>query len=64
MIEYALNYIADKIEGTNDYILSKDKITKSITLAMLYVKGDYYLGEFITALKNALEMGLPQCLMN
>lgn len=26
---------------------------------MLYVKGDYYLNEFVTALKHALELALP-----
>ncbi len=26
---------------------------------MLYVKGDYYLGEFISALKHAIELALP-----
>lgn len=26
---------------------------------MLYVKGDYYLNEYVTALKHALELALP-----
>lgn len=26
---------------------------------MLYVKGDYYLNEFINALKHAIELALP-----
>jgi len=35
------------------------KVSKSIALAMLYVKGDYYLNEFISALKNAIELAMP-----
>lgn len=26
---------------------------------MLYVKGDYYLNEFISALKHAIELAIP-----
>lgn len=39
--------------------LNLSKIKKSIALAILYVKGDYYLNEYISALKQALEMALP-----
>ena len=28
-------------------------------LAMLYVKGDYYLSEFISGLKHAIELAIP-----
>lgn len=59
IIEYALNYIADRIEGTDTFKLSKQKIVKSVALAMLYVKGDYYLSEYVSALKHALDLALP-----
>jgi len=26
---------------------------------MLYVKGDYYVNEYVTALKHAMELALP-----
>lgn len=58
MVQYALNYICDEVEP-NKYKLNTDKITKQIALAMLYVKGDYYLNEFVTALKHAIELALP-----
>lgn len=58
IINYALNYICDEVEPDR-FKLNRSKIIKSIALAMLYVKGDYYLNEFVTALKHALELALP-----
>jgi hypothetical protein len=55
MIDYALNFICDN-DDNGEYVLSSGKVRKSIALAMLYVKGDYYLKEFVTALKHALEL--------
>jgi hypothetical protein len=59
VVEYALNFIGDKIEGSNSYVLNRDKIIKSIVLAILYVKGDFYLKEFISAIKGAINLALP-----
>lgn len=58
MIRYALNYICDS-ESNDLFKLNTAKITKSIALAMLYVKGDYFLNEFIAALKHAIELAIP-----
>jgi hypothetical protein len=53
-----MNYIADP-NGDGSYKLNRAKTIKSIALAMLYVKGDYYLNEFINALKHAIDLALP-----
>jgi hypothetical protein len=58
LIEYALQFICDET-STGMFKLNSAKVTKSIALAMLYVKGDYYLGEYIAALKHALELAIP-----
>jgi hypothetical protein len=31
-------------------------VKKAIALGLFYIKGDFYLGEFIDSLKNALEL--------
>jgi hypothetical protein len=58
IVSYALNYICDEYE-IGIFRLNSQKVVKSVALAMLYVKGDFYLNEFVTALKHALELALP-----
>ena len=59
MIEYALNYICDYDALTNSFSLNPSKIRKSVALALLTVKGDFHLREFISAHKHAIELSLP-----
>ena len=55
MIRYAFYMIADHIQG-DVFRLSYKKVVKSLALAMLAVKGDYYLSEYISALKHSLDI--------
>ena len=55
MIRFAFQLIADSLEGDR-FRLSYIKVVKSIAMAMLAVKGDYYLGEYISALKHSLDI--------
>jgi len=58
IIQYALKYIADSDESGR-FTLNRAKTIKALALAMLYVKGDYYLSEFVLALKHAIDLALP-----
>jgi hypothetical protein len=51
------------VAGSQTFKLNRDKIIKSISLALLYVKGDYYLEEYVQTLRKALEMALPTSLI-
>lgn len=55
MIRFAFHLIADSLEGDR-FRLSYPKVVKSIAMAMLAVKGDYYLSEYISALKHSLDI--------
>ena len=55
MIRFAFHLIADSLEG-DIFRLSYPKVVKSIAMAMLAVKGDYYLSEYISALKHSLDI--------
>jgi hypothetical protein len=55
MIRFAFHLIADSLEGDR-FRLSYPKVAKSIAMAMLAVKGDYYLSEYISALKHSLDI--------
>jgi len=59
LVEYAFNFICDYNAETDKYSLNSKKVVKAISLALLNVKGDFYLQEFITALKAALDLALP-----
>lgn len=41
------------------YSLNEAKVKKTLSLAMLYVKGDFYLEEYVSALKSAMELAMP-----
>lgn len=59
MIEYALHFICDYNAELDNYRLSKEKVTRSVALDLLVLKGDFYLREFETAFKSALDLALP-----
>ena len=54
-INYAFHLIADHIENDR-FRLSYKKVVKSLCMAMLAVKGDYYLSEYIQAIKHSLDI--------
>ena len=58
MIDYALSFIADEVYP-GQFRLSTAKTTKAIALVLLYLKGDFFLSEFLAAFRHALELGLP-----
>lgn len=59
IIDYALNFIGDRIDNSSSFRLNKEKIVKSVALAILYVKGDNWLSEYVSALRSVIELALP-----
>lgn len=58
VIEYALHYICSFDKQTGKHSIDQSKVVKSIALAMLYVKGDFFLKEYVQALKCAFDIAL------
>lgn len=62
-VEFALRHIADEVTGTNKYTLNRVKVQKAIALQLLNeIPDGFRLHEFIQALKNAFELGIPSAM--
>jgi len=58
LIDYALRFICDEVQP-GQFQISTPKLTKAVAQLLLIAKGDFFLPEFIVALKNYLELSLP-----
>jgi hypothetical protein len=50
IIDYALHFLCDE-QPDGSFKLNNHKVIKNLSLAMLYIKGDFYLTEYIQAIK-------------